>query len=517
MSKRRLSRLPSLAALAALALPGTSQALELDWSGQFRTEFNFVHNYGADNSDAASIHDTTRDTAEGYYIPSGGTNDANWQTLFLRLDPKVIVNDNIYIKSEWWVGDPVFGMFGNGVPYTTDQKWYNSTSSRGSMITAQRFWGEFLSDIGTFQVGRAPLNWGLGVLWSAGDGVWDKYQSTGDVLRLVAKFGAFSVTPQIITYSMGNTFAGSCIYAGGAGTVCNPGIGGGSVVDYSIALKYENPDEDFEGGVNFIKRLTGSSIDSTTGFVGPVSDLTGNRTVAMNYNTFDLYARKRFGRLSLAGEAPIVAGSIGGVDYSSFTLATEANWRASDMWELSLRAGRVPGQPNSDGPGLPDYKAFYFHPNYKIGMIMFNYQLANFSGPKNLNSTSATESRLLSPYDNPISNANYLSVNGILHADKWDFNLGLVYAQANEAALAGKHYFNVWTRKNSAAPATADQSKSLGWELDWGTGFQWDEYFRLSWDFGLFKPGAFYAFSDSPVSNQTDFVFASSFRIGVTF
>src|SRR5581483_12091168 len=98
------------------------------------------------------------------------------------------------------------------------------TQSRGSVITAQRYWGEFDSDIGIFEIGRAPLDWGLGLIWNRGDGIWgrgskktdhpedkketygrpwDRYESTGDQVRLVSRFGSFIFSPAYILYSAG--------------------------------------------------------------------------------------------------------------------------------------------------------------------------------------------------------------------------------------------------------------------------------------------------------------------------
>src|SRR5690606_7675673 len=111
--------------------------------------------------------------------------------LFLRLRPSVIVNDNVTIKSEWWVGDPIFGIFGGSVPGLTSQRQFYSNQSAGSFVSAQRVWAELTTDVGTVQVGRAPLQWGLGLVWNAGDGIGDRYQSTGDLIRLVSRFGAF--------------------------------------------------------------------------------------------------------------------------------------------------------------------------------------------------------------------------------------------------------------------------------------------------------------------------------------
>jgi hypothetical protein len=175
---------------AAAAAPSIAQALDLDWSGQFRSEANFVLNYGlGGDKDAVSV-------GEGYTIPGGGSQDASFQSLFLKLRPKVIVNDTISIKSEWWAGDPVYGFFGSAAPYSLDQKQFYSNQSRGGLLTAQRYYAEFLSDIGTVVVGRAPLHWGLGLVWnSQPENLWDRYPTTGDSIRLVSKFGAFTVIP----------------------------------------------------------------------------------------------------------------------------------------------------------------------------------------------------------------------------------------------------------------------------------------------------------------------------------
>src|SRR5690606_29820378 len=158
---------------------------------------------------------------------------ASFQSAFMRLLPTAIVNDNVYLRTEFWLGDPVYGFFGDGVPYSSDQRMFYSTQSRGSAVTAQRFWADFLSDIGTFQVGRAPLNWGLGLYWDAGNDLWDRYQSTGDVIRLVSKFGAFTVVPAFVKYSTGNSVGGALNPVTGLAI-----SGGDDLTDYSLAFKY---------------------------------------------------------------------------------------------------------------------------------------------------------------------------------------------------------------------------------------------------------------------------------------
>ncbi len=520
--KKRVLSFFSLLALAIMGVIVSIQnvsAMELDWSGQFWSEFNFVHNYAMDNTDQGATVDPNRLNQGGYYVPGGGYQDANFQSLFLRLRPKLVVNDNIYIKSEWWLGDPIFGIFGNAVPYSVDQRQYYSNQSRGSSITAQRFWGEFLSDVGTFQVGRVPLQWGLGLVWNSGENLWDRYMSTGDAIRWIAKFGSFSFIPSFILNSAGNNIGGSCNVSGG---VCSPGLGSGGVADYSLIFKYENTEDDLEGGLNIVKRMAGANQDAGGSLLVPGQNPTANPaspvTGAMNFITYDFYARKKFSKLTLGAEIPVVSGSMGSSTYQALGFAGEANFKPSDGVELILKTGYASGQPNMSGPNMDTYKTFYFNPNYHIAMIMFNYQLANFSKPQTLNNPTLSQSQLGSPYDNPIVDAEYIALSSNLKPwDKWTIRPSLVYAIAPQTAGNGQYFYNYWTQSVQQNNAGKDQSASLGFEADLGITFQWDEYFQFNWDNGMYFPGGFYAFSNTSQDNATSPVFATSVRIGVSF
>lgn len=529
--------LPLILLASPFATSQPASALQIDWAGEFRSEYNFVRNYSLESGEAGQINDATRASAGGYYIPHGGSNNASFQNLFLRLKPRVTVNDNLYIYSEWWAGDPVFGIFGNAVPYNIDQRQWYSNQSRGSVISAQRFWAEIDSDVGVFEIGRAPLDWGLGLIWNRGDGIWgkrtaakgerttaygrpwDRYESTGDQIRLVSKFGSFSFSPAFIQYSSGNNIGGAGQY-NTAGTVYSPTVGGGGVTEYSFALKYENLDEDLEGGVNFIRRIGQAAQDT---HAGPGSTGGGavpaNTPVGMSFNTWDLYGKKKLGRFTVGGEVPIVSGSLGSGSFSSYAVAVEVDWKMSESWDSSIRAGHVPGQPGSATAVTDQFKAFYLNPNYKLGLIMFNYQLANFAGPNTLNNPNTTPSALRSPYDNPITNANYLNVGAAYHTDKWDFHTNWVYAKANETAGAGSAFF--WNDAQRTYVATGagagEQSTSIGLEMDYGATFQWDDSFTFGLDFGFFFPGDYWAYSNTATQNATDTVFAAVARVGIAF
>jgi hypothetical protein len=524
--------------IALLVCSTAAHAMELDWSGQFRSEYNYIKNYTLDGSYNGTVLDPGRKASGGYYIAPAGNNDAQFETLFLKLQPKIVVNDNVYIKSEFWLGDPVFGFYGGGSPYSLDQKYYNSTYSRGSTISAQRYWAEFLTDFGTFQIGRVPLQYGLGINWNAGDGPWSHYESTGDAVRLIAKFGAFSFIPQAISYSTGDTVGGACAFNQATGA-CSPLPGGGGVSDYSLQVKYENTDEDFDASVNFIRRLAGGGQDPNSGYTGVIAP-TPTAPVAPStlsnlghplaggsaYNTWDIFAKKKLNRLTLGVELPLVSGNVSGINYSTWALAAEADYKLSETWDFQVHVGHAPGQPSDISSTPSTYKAYYFHPNYQIGLIMFNYQFNNFAGPNNQNNAATAGNQVSSPFDNPITDANYANGIILLHADKWTFDGSFTFARATDACSASQPYcWNNWLRE-MVPRNQGDQDKALGWEMDYGAAFQYDEYFTFRLDGGLYFPGAFYSYANtspaaiatgSPASNSTSTVLALVGRVAISF
>jgi len=493
----------SLILIGTCTWVASAQALELDWGGQFRSELSYIQNFTFENTDAAAA------TAGGYANPNSGVSNTNFQTLFLKLKPRVIVNDNISVKSEWWLGDPVYSVFGNGLPYTTDQRQYYSNQSRGTTLAAQRLWAELVTDFGTVHIGRAPLQWGLGLVWNSGDGLWDRYESTGDLMRLITKFGAFNFSTSLITYSKGNVI----------------GTSGTGTTEFSLALNYGNiHEEDFEGGVNFIRRIGGAAQDPAAGYlgIGPAAGL--NVSKAMNYNIWDISARKKLGSLVLAGEVPITDGRLDDRIFTTFAFAGEADWRMNDNWSFKGRVGYAPGQMNFVPGTAEKATGFVFNPNYRLGLIMFNYQLANLTnnpgGVNTLNNPANGPSQLMSPYDNPITNAAYLQVGGKYHTSKWTFHGELTYARANSVAdgVAGNQFYNSWQRRMVTTPAgVSAQGNNLGMEIDAGSILQWDESFQVAADLGVFFPGDFYRYSNVATLNSSPVVWATVFKVGVGF
>jgi uncharacterized protein (TIGR04551 family) len=140
----------------------------------------------------------------------------------LRLDPEIIISDNLRIKSEIFALDNV--ILGstpdayaiepassatssittmNGVknpayqsagynPYapisflsTTQGPPTAGVNSFQNSISVQRVWGEYMTPVGQLRFGRMPDQWGLGMIDNAGDGLDSDYQTTTDRIMFI--------------------------------------------------------------------------------------------------------------------------------------------------------------------------------------------------------------------------------------------------------------------------------------------------------------------------------------------
>jgi uncharacterized protein (TIGR04551 family) len=53
-------------------------------------------------------------------------------------------------------------------------------------ILVKRVWAEWVTPVGQLRFGRMPNHWGLGMVWNAGDGLDDDYQSTIDRAQIIS-------------------------------------------------------------------------------------------------------------------------------------------------------------------------------------------------------------------------------------------------------------------------------------------------------------------------------------------
>ena len=491
---------PFVALVAVLLLSSNSaHALDLDWHGQFRAETNWLFGYSHDNL-GTGVGNT------GYNITSTGDSPAAYQNLFLRLDPRVLVNDNVSLHTDIWVGTPDRGIFGGDQNITS---YYHTTRTGTADMSVNEFYADVATDFGTITVGRAPLQWGLGLIWNNNKEVFDRFPSTGDAVRLVTKLGAFRFMPGIIKYRNGTNFGGSGTTTAACGTSGNPPCasttftGGSGVSDYTVGLMYQNDDEQVDLGILFLRRIAANNAN----VVNPFSVNTVF-TSGYAYNVWDFYAKKQAGIFTISAEVPLVSGLISnGREYSTVAGAAKVNAQLNDHWSTTLNVGSADGQQNTTTGTDPKFTAFYFHPDYRPGLIMFNYQLRNLSNGA------------ASPYDNPVTNARFLSLGINYATGKWNHGIQGLYAIADKTAdgVAGTLYYNSWDRIYRTQNGGTAQDKNLGFEFDYGIGYDWDEAFRLGLNLGLYFPGKFYEFANATTTNPQKTVFGSSLNLLVKF
>jgi len=360
------------------------------------------------------------------------------------------------------------------------------------------------SDFGTVQVGRAPMHWGLGVVFNSADGPFDRYQSTSDTIRLVSKFGYLSVMPLFAKNAIGQNLAG----ARDAGGVV---AGNDDVTDYGIGIRYDNPEEDIEGGLLYYKRNAG---DSQTNYFYPSTATFHTKGAnGINLRLFDFFIKKSWHRFELGVEAPIFSGEIGDVNgvgsrntYKATALAVEASLKY-DTWKHTLKFGTAPGQSAATSGAAnrgKSFSAMQFHRSYKLGMILFNYNLGNL-GPANPdsypnNTGGTTTPTPVSPYDASITNAKYVMLSTAKSWEHWGMNFGVVWAQANETAQAGKDFYNHRTRQWFTSAGT--QSKNMGLEVDFGTRYNWDDNISIGMDIGMLFPGDYFKYINRTTNRE---------------
>ncbi|RZA08606.1 MAG: hypothetical protein EOP11_04345 [Proteobacteria bacterium] len=471
--------------IAGAVVAPEAKALTLDWSGYFRADYNYVGNYVAETGGTPAV-----------------TSDRNtsFSTVFMKLRPKVLVNDNVIVRSEWDIGDQVYGLFGRGIP--RDQRSDVFGTDRAPFpIGARRLWLDVHTDFGTVQVGRAPFAWGLGAIFNAGDNPSDRYQTTMDTVRLVSKFGYLSVMPFYAKAALGRSI-------GGARSPVGPGTpptafdtvasGSDDITDYGIALRFENPEEELEAGALYYKRAGSDSQNSYLYGGNPPRTYTAGAN-GMSTKLINVYGKKTFKRLEIGAELPIFSGTVADItgagvrnNYSSIGLAGEAALKY-DTWRHSVKFGFAPGQEAAAGTGAANrgnsFKAMSFNRAYKLGLIMFNYNLNNFGvgNPDAVPGNPNSDNAVVSPYDAAITNARYVMLSSEKRWEQWGLNVGVVWAQANQAAQSGRDFYN--TNNRNWYAATTTQGKNMGVEFDVGARYNWDDNISFGLDGGLLVPG----------------------------
>ncbi len=450
----------------------------LELHGYFRTRAEFMHNFSLGRKDVPggppylwpqpldNSYTSTAPSPQGYPVTLCGTPSSTGQmnpcsasnqstaNLRLRVVPELHISDNLRLMAQIDAldnmilgstpesfamrpagGDPVGGgtpVAGRGGyvsagvnPYapiaalsSTQGPPTAGINSLRNSIDVKRVWGEYATPLGQLRFGRMPFQWGLGMLYNAGDSVDSDYQTTYDRIMFVT--GVRSLD----------------LYAGGSWDFMSTGptnqtpysVNGGEPVNLADAsnlgqwslfvARRANPEMQKlslargnvvinAGVLAMYRRQLLDTANRGTPQTQPITATpTGNngfeRRGAYLF-TPDVWLQVMWRKLRFEAEFAAIWGMIdqtlqtteirNSVKVRQFGLATETEYRAiEDKLRIGFGFGWASGDPwaESLNPGAGGrtelnrnrgpMSTFSFHPDYRVDMIFFRRILSRVEG-----------------------------------------------------------------------------------------------------------------------------------------
>lgn len=417
---------------------------DIEWSGLYRFEGTAIHN--------SELNDKGRDLGYGLH--------------HLILRPKIIAGDGLTIYGQFnllnssaYPNSQMGQVWGHGVntgdnntaPGTTnaDNTGPNSNvisnTQKAETIEVSQLYLTLNQEFGQFIVGRAPLQFGLGMTYSAGRGLFDHWYDTRDLVGYKIIVGNLYFLPMIGKVNEGGLQRTD------------------DLNDYMIQAQYESPENDIEMGVFYRMRkgVAGSSDAPTpaAGSGGVLGGTNATNSSSVDIRMVNLYALRDSETLRLGFEASFLSGDTGvstangdKVSYDAFGIAAEVEYRPlGSAWKWGLKTGIASGDnPSTDSK----FEGFIFNRNYDVAFLMFNHPLGQadlFRTELVTGKVRDTNSKAVNTSDTEaISNVLYIAP-GVKYAfnDRWSLDNTIVTGFLNTNPIAGQSV-----------------SKDLGYEWD---------------------------------------------------
>ena len=495
MKQKYFSSLMLLATLSLTLLLFPLSLRAIEWSGVYRTE--------------------------GYYINNPELSGANSKKKIyglhhLVLTPEIIAADSLHIHSRFDIfnnssqdgismNNQMGQFFGGGMsnPNRIETAAQNQQSDT---LEVSQLYLTLSQEFGSLIVGRAPVSFGLGISHNAGQGLFDHWYDSRDLLGYKIDMGDFSFFPMVAK-------------------VGGQGIDRGFNVDLMASIDYKDPDVGMEAGFFYWSRSIPQRNNDANGAVvgedlnppannGDNGDSSsahpgyGVGSIGSNYSMtqFNFYFSHTTNDFTISFEGAKQTGYTGvldertgeGVDLSGQGLAIELDWKPEKKgfrWKGGVNLGYASG----DDPKTSLYEGFIFDPNYDVALLMFNQPLGLADYFRSSVSTGRTDFSNMEVADvEAISNIMYFSPH-------IDFNI-LDNLELQARLTTG------WLNEH---PLDTSTSSSLGYELDLSLNFT-NQHISWSNGLGLLFPGAaFEATKDG--SRSTGMAFGVTSRLAIRF
>lgn len=468
-----------LLGVVGFVVAGQASAASLDWSGTYRAEWMQI--------DRPSLGEPYERKAYGLHS--------------LILNPRIIASDGVTIVGSFDVlasqdfayadsqAGQVWGQPRVVSPNPDNAAETDSSRSRvladtksSTGLRVRQLYLNVDQEYGSLVVGRAPYEFGLGMVDHAGRGAFDHWGTSSDVVGYKFIVGNMFFMPMI-------------------GRVASANLGQAEVIqDERFQIQYESEDTGSLIGVMLNRRRGPQAINDVPVAAHGGSAVSGD----FNMSTTSVVLGRSWEAFKFRFEAAFLTGAYGlrsaageNILNDSYGFALEMDFgRPESKWDWALRAGVASG----DDPSTADIESFHFHRNYDVAMLMFNHRL----GGRDFLQTSRIRDTTLHSLSNSIddetvSNVTYLAPSVKYEwNDRWDIKNTLVLAQL------------------MANPTNSlDFKKDLGLELDIEliykprTNVQWVNQLGLLFPGGAFKDGA----SDLP----NGFTYGFATKAAITF
>lgn len=476
-----------------------SFAGDIEWSGLYRIE-------------GYSFNDLVLDTSLAKRKEYGVHN--------LILRPKIVASDGIYITSQLNIfNNQGYNQLGaylgdgpgrtNGSPSTgVNDSSAQTANERSVQLLVSQFYLTVLQENGALVAGRVPMNFGLGVSYNAGTGLFDHFQDTRDGVGYKVQMGNFYFLPMWSKIAEGAHLSK-----------------GDDITEYDLILEYDNLENGTSIGVIYANRLATASGNDTP--PGPISgyDVGAATTDDMSTKNFNVFFKKDADAYKIGFEMGMQGGTTGvdnaqGTDIklSGFAVALEYEYGRKDShWSYGFKGGFATG----DDPKTHDqYEGFIFSRNYDVGMMLFNHQmgqadilhtalLGRTDRPVSDPGLTTVES---TPDAEAISNVYYLAPSATYH---WNDHWSLVGTLVTGFLDNNTVYLDTGTAATSTYVKTG---KNLGYELDFSLRYKISD--KITWynEFGYLVPGdAWTVNGQAGTKFDTDNTFGVVTRAAVSF
>jgi hypothetical protein len=460
------SLMKSVVSLLMILVSANAFALSVDWAGNYRFEYVEV--------DKPALEDF-----------AGGPVRKSYMLNYLSLSPKIIAADGINIiakfdvlPSDQYTASQTGQIFGRGPTRanSTGSSSFDDSAVAGrrqgsTNLVVNQLYLNVNQEYGALVVGRAPLEFGMGLSHSAGNGAFDHWFDSEDMVGYKVISGNLSIMP---------IFARVYDYSPAQGR---------DIQDFIWDVQYNSSESESSIGVMHQTRTAGPvANDAPAGSFGGTATTGSWKTQDVN-----LYFSKGFESVKFKMEAGFKSGGTGvtapttgdEIKLNGYGLAFELDFpRGEGKWHTKVRAGMASG----DNPSTSNYEGFHFHRNYDVAFLLFNHPLGRYdlfrtAAQRAANRLVACAAPPCGTYgvdealdDESISNATFL-------APSFDYSMGEKWEWTNRFTWAQ-------LQTNPLSNLNIDVDRNIGFE--WDTGFVYRPHDKIMWvnEIGLLMPGA---------------------------